>query len=173
MRACPVCACHIVPDSVCRACTVAKTCLIPAKAPFPDKWAESNPLAYAHAVKQLGRLYLYITDPAPHRSLDTILGHAVVATYLDYWTRLMAFAKVEWDAYQFSPIDFSLARFEHAFASSPTIKDFWVTILCAYDLGNYLSDLKAAAPVTACRKRLRPETKEDKNAPPPKKKKVL
>jgi hypothetical protein len=124
-------------------------------------------------VKQLGRLYLYITDPAPHRSLDTILGHDVVATHLDYWTKLMAFAKDEWAGYQFSPIDFSLARFEHAFASLPTIKDFWVTILCAYDLGNYMSDLKAAAPQAACRKRLRPETKEDKNAPPPKKKKVL
>ena len=166
MRACLVCACHIVPDCACRTCKVAKTCPIPAKAPFPDKWAESNPLAYAHAVKQLGRLYLYITDPAPHRSLDTILGHDVVATHLDYWTKLMAFAKDEW-------ADFSLARFEHAFASSPTIKDFWVTILCAYDLGNYLSDVKAAAPAAACRKRLRPETKEDKNAPPPKKKKVL
>ena len=124
---------------VCHSCKLRVAGAAFLDSPLSYVWKDCNPLGQPIFVSYLGKLHV-LSQKWP---LAQIVGQ-LVADFAapTHWHKLLAFAKEEHNAYGFSPIEFSLVRFERSVPEKA--RDFWLTLCVAYDLGNYLDDFQEA-----------------------------
>lgn len=111
------------------------------KNPYQHIWKECNPQGKTYFVERLGQLHIYCCKKKC--SFSNVFGEKLLEIHNQIFAKLYSFSAKEYNSYRFFPIDFSLLRFEREFAKEPLILDFWLTICCTYDLGNYLTDLRS------------------------------
>ncbi len=126
---------------VCQKCKIEISTTRLQENPTKQKWAKCNLLGQTYFIEGLGQLYLHSDEKVGVR-LEQILGQDTMDAHRDKLDKLFEFAQQEQQRYYFSPIDFSLVRFERHFEPTPEIMDFWLTLFCVYDLRNYMCDLQ-------------------------------
>lgn len=135
----------------CHQCKVDRSASTVLENPSLDKWDECASRGKPHFVSRLAAFF-HCADKIRHQNalkFDTlssiccstcpIVGLAIARKHAKELQHLLTFAQDEWNNYRFSPIDFSLVRFERE--CDQKTRDFWLTLCCAFDMGNYLTDL--------------------------------
>jgi hypothetical protein len=115
---------------VCLPCKVAQGASNLAAEDKQRQWSECNPQGQPYFVTMLGLLLPY------EGQITTLFGEDIVQNNRTRFDALFAFAHKE----SFSDEDFALVRFERALKAAPEAMDFWLSLCCAFDLGNYLED---------------------------------
>jgi hypothetical protein len=105
-------------------------------------WEKCDFYGKPYFVNGLGKFYL----ATKKHGLKKMLGVDTIRKYgIPHIEDLLKFAKTEWENYGFRPIEFALARFERLDTST---KDVWLSLGVAYDMDNYLDDLKRTIKTT-------------------------
>lgn len=136
-------------NEYCLKCKVEENEKVFLEDPFFDKWESCNPMGKPYFVKNLDKLFRYsgksrlLSDENKFRKkMRQLFGDTVVERYCALLSQLFIFANVEYNFYRFSPIEFSVVRFEKHFESiQPCAMDFWLTLSCTYGLLHYTDDL--------------------------------
>lgn len=125
---------------ICRQCKVRLAATEVLADPYADTWADSNQEHLWYLVHTLRHFYWATLR---YGGLGKVVGPTLARQFSERWDALLAFARDEDTDYGFSPIEFSLARFERAM--KPSDLDFWLTASAAFDMRNYLYDLQEYA----------------------------
>lgn len=114
-----------------------------------NRWVKCNPVGKPYFVLNLRNLLLYCDDNIEldklkrlkhvQDNLVHVFGKRIYKSCGNKIQKFITFASEEEANYGFSPIEFSLCRFEREFTSSE--KDWWLTLCVSFDLRNYIEDL--------------------------------
>jgi len=144
--------CHLVikfgGGYYCLDCRIKNNQMEFMKDPYSYKWEEANTQFITHFIINLARLYHYcraFENICNIITIKKILGLEIYENHYKIINELLRFAKEEEDKFGFAcsgiKVEVSLCRFEKRFKNNKSIMDFWLTLCCCYDLGNYLTDL--------------------------------
>jgi len=127
---------------VCRQCKVHTAVTKVLGAPYTWTWTEEEEEPLLYAVYTLRHFYWATVR---YGGLSKIVGPTLARQFSEHWDLLLFFAREEDEAYGFSPTEHSLARLELECAPSPHALDFWLTVCAAFDMRNYLYDVRTYA----------------------------
>ena len=103
-----------------------------------DSWLDCNNLGKYHFVKNLQTILHVCHLNKSIKICGELFGSTLYETEKLKFIRLFEFAQKEEDEYRFSPIEFVCCRMERELDTQ--CLDFWLTLCCIFDVGNYADD---------------------------------